>query len=184
MTRSAIEALAVSLLLEQPSLNGTYALAFLDYRRLKTGGRALIGSIEEYEKRSGTVLPEGTEGVTLCRGVRTLILYEDRGCSRERVNFTVAHELGHLFLAHTSNTPLSQREANDFATSLLMPECVIRYLDRQRPMPLSPTEMTRYFAASLTACQKRRRELDGRRPLAPTLEDERLIRRLFFPEKG
>lgn len=64
------------------------------------------------------------------------IVYDDRA-SIERSRFTVAHELGHIFLGHhmqyakyshiqeIKRMPVAEKQANSFATRLLCPACVL-----------------------------------------------------------
>jgi hypothetical protein len=172
------EALALKLLLRQ-SLRGPFALCFLDYRHLLTDGRTTIDTMSAYETRCGTILPFRPDGLTLRQGSRTLILYNDAIENRRRMNFTLAHELGHVYLNHTEETPHTQEEADRFAAALLMPESVIRFLDCQANRLLTPEEMTTYFGASLTACRRRRAELDRKEPTPPTPDGVELVRRLF-----
>ena len=178
MTRSDIEATALKLLLSQP-LHGEYALHFFDYRHLLLHGKAQIDTFASYEKRSGIPLPRGVEGLTLKTAAITLILYNDTIPSQSRIAFTIAHELGHLFLAHEEGSPRTEREADAFAASLLMPEAVIRFLDCQKGRPLTPREMTTYFSASLSACQRRRRNLPPDCRYTPSADACELTRRLF-----
>lgn len=57
---------------------------------------------------------------------RTTIFYNDIGCSRERIRFTVAHELGHLVLMHPdTGDEIYEQEANFFANYLLVPAPLI-----------------------------------------------------------
>ncbi len=172
------EAIAVKLLLRQP-LKGPYALCFLDYRHIVTDGKVIIDTMTSYEARCGKPLPFRPDGLTLRQGERSLILYNDRIENRGRVNFTIAHELGHVFLHHTDESEKSQREADRFAAALLMPEAVIRFLDCQGNRPLTPETMTTYFGASLTACRRRRTALDGKPDYTPTADGVELVRRLF-----
>ncbi len=171
-------AVALKLLLRQP-LKGPYALYFFDYRHLLTDGKAVIDTMSAYEKRIGKPLPFRTDGLTLRQGDRALILYDDAIENRGRVNWTIAHELGHVYLRHTEESQKEQREADRFAAALLLPECVIRFLDCQGGRPLTPEEMTTYFGASLTACRRRRTELDGKPDYTPTADGVELVRRLF-----
>ena len=78
-----------------------------------------------------------TDGFTICHKDKYIIFYIDI-CSTPRIRFTLAHELGHIFLGHIyPNTatlinrepsphddPLEQ-EANVFASRLLAPACVL-----------------------------------------------------------
>ena len=111
-------------------------------------------------------------------GSLSLIFYDDRIQSRERINWTLAHELGHVCLRHTSDGKREESEANRFAAAFLMPEDVLRFLDCSLGRELTPTEMTHYFPVSLTAPKRRRYSLpsDG---TAPTPEGIELVRRLF-----
>jgi len=42
--------------------------------------------------------------------------------SFQRLNWTLAHELGHIYLGHTNETAVNELEANAFAAQFLMPE--------------------------------------------------------------
>lgn len=79
---------------------------------------------------------------TIVDGQATIFV-SDR-CSRERQRFTVAHELGHIFLGHVGQYELVNREpdpgdnpieqaANVFASRLLAPACVLWALDARTP---------------------------------------------------
>lgn len=178
MNRAKIESKALRLLLRQP-LQGTYALHFFDYRRMLLEPSVRIDSISAYEKRSGTPLPFRTDGMTVKVGSLMLILYDDALTSRERIHFTLAHELGHVYLRHTETSSRTEREANAFAAALLMPEAVVRFLDCQNGKPLTPEEMTLYFGASLAACRRRREEIRYPTDRPSSKEEDELIRRLF-----
>ena len=171
-------AIALSLLLRQ-LLKGAYALHFFDYRHILTDGRAVIDTMAAYEKRIGKSLPLRPDGVTICQGEQRIILYNETIENRGRLCWTIAHELGHVYLNHESETPREEREADRFAAALLLPEAVIRFLDCQGDRPLTPEEMTTYFAASRTACRRRRWELDAKRDYAPTADGIELVKRLF-----
>lgn len=171
---------ALSLLLRQP-LKGAYALHFFDYRHILTDGRAVIDTMAAYEKRIGKPLPLRPDGLTIRQGERRIILYNEAIPNRGRLCWTIAHELGHVYLNHTGESPREQREADRFAAALLLPEAVIRFLDCQGERPLTPEAMTTYFAASLTACRRRRRELDANAEYLPTEDGVELVKRLFAP---
>lgn len=177
-SRERIEREAVKLLLMQ-ELKGEYALSFLDCKRIKTGGIATIDSMSSYEKQTGTKFPFRTDGMTVKQGELNMIFYDDSIDNASRVNWTIAHELGHILLLHTDNSELSQRQADQFAASLLMPDAVIRFLDCQNGSPISAEEMTKYFSASYKACSMRRQELDSYSTYVPTADGTELVRRLF-----
>lgn len=57
----------------------------------------------------------------------TLLCYRADGNPARR-NFTLAHEWGHIVLAHTEGGAAEEAEANAFASQLLMPQPVVRRL--------------------------------------------------------
>lgn len=83
-----------------------------------------------------------------------------------RDRFTIAHELGHLFLEHLGEqkelfregTGEAEYEANDFAANLLMPkaefiECVYNNLDEEGLCDLGA--VSDYFKVSVSAVKTR-----------------------------
>jgi Zn-dependent peptidase ImmA (M78 family) len=95
----------------------------------------------------------------------SFIIWVNRHDSRERQNWTIAHELGHWtmhrymqsdFASSPDDHGLYEREANAFAASLLMPERVVRALAPQ----MSFGGLAAYFGVSLSAMDVRLRELD------------------------
>lgn len=182
MTGKKIAAEAMSLLLRQ-KLYGRYSLSMFDLRRTVTGGRAIIGSISEYEKSSGETLKFRPEGFTVRSGDLSLIFYDDRITSRTRVNWTIAHELGHIYLRHCADGKREESEADRFAAAFLMPEDVLRFLDCSLGRKLTPEEMTRYFPVSVTAARRRRAGLSEYGD-PPTPAGVELVRRMFSSEYG
>ncbi|MCD8356287.1 MAG: ImmA/IrrE family metallo-endopeptidase [Clostridia bacterium] len=82
-----------------------------------------------------------TDGFTLVLYEQPIIFYNS-ACTKERIRFTIAHELGHIVLGHVEwNRPtIINREpsahdnpretaANQFAARLLAPACVLWALD-------------------------------------------------------
>lgn len=74
-------------------------------------------------------------GASLLDGEQWYIIYDDEN-TRQRCRFTVAHELGHIFLGHELRKgyhartfdltkPAIEQEADVFASRLLAPACVI-----------------------------------------------------------
>lgn len=97
-------------------------------------------------KQRGIIFEERDEnddefcGVYIVIG-ETKIIFVNSNLYEPRKNFTIAHELGHHFLAHPleagaiicnkdtifgSNKPESEKEADYFAASFLMPETLIK----------------------------------------------------------
>ena len=125
-----------------------------------------------YSENAELIRALGLEQLTHNRGfsARTnrnfLILYDDT-LPRQVARFTIAHELGHIFLGHllqpigsASCTTLNrepspnddplEREANIFASRLLAPACVLWALNIR-----SPEEIAKLCDLSITAAQIR-----------------------------
>lgn len=65
-------------------------------------------------------------GKSVCDGKRWAIIFDDED-TIQRQRFTLAHELGHIFLGHNLGDGYTQDEetaANIFASRLLAPACV------------------------------------------------------------
>ena len=81
------------------------------------------------------LLSENESGITLMQDDKLYIVYADEQ-SPQRCRFTIAHELGHIFLGHLfskdgngfATTDDAERLANVFARDLLSPACVLHEL--------------------------------------------------------
>lgn len=69
----------------------------------------------EFEKRCGD-----TDAFTVRGGEQYVVCYRPGG-NPARLNFTLAHELGHILLKHMGDTRAEEEEANCFAGHLLCP---------------------------------------------------------------
>ncbi|MCH5315763.1 MAG: ImmA/IrrE family metallo-endopeptidase [Eubacterium sp.] len=89
---------------------------------------------------SCNILNDNQIGLSLSIDDEWYIIYDDT-CTKERSRFTIAHELGHIFLGHsltdsgmfrtvgTINKPEEEQEADMFAIRFLAPACVLKGLD-------------------------------------------------------
>ena len=81
------------------------------------------------------LLTQNESGTTLVQNDKLYIIYADEQ-SPQRCRFTIAHELGHIFLGHLfckdgngfATTDDAERSANVFARDLLAPACVLHEL--------------------------------------------------------
>ena len=81
------------------------------------------------------LLSENESGTTLMQDDKLYIIYADEQ-SPQRCRFTIAHELGHIFLGHLfskdgngfATTDDAEHSANVFARDLLAPACVLHEL--------------------------------------------------------
>jgi len=79
-------------------------------------------------------LKNGELGISYYENNQWYIIYDDT-MPKERIRFTVAHELGHIFLGHeligqhrrtfNPNKPQIETQADIFASRLLAPACVL-----------------------------------------------------------
>lgn len=81
------------------------------------------------------LLSKNESGITLVQDDKLYIVYADEQ-SPQRCRFTIAHELGHIFLGHLfskdgngfATTDDAECSANVFARDLLAPACVLHEL--------------------------------------------------------
>lgn len=59
-----------------------------------------------------------------------IVLYNDKNQSDEHLNWTLAHEIGHIYLGHKYDSEIQEIEAHFFAAQLLMPEYIIFMMSR------------------------------------------------------
>ena len=96
---------------------------------------ATIAGIKILKNSSVGTLKKNEIGKSVLDGEQWYIIYDDT-MSIERIRFTIAHELGHIFLGHPLkdgyhtrtidiNKPIVETEADIFASRLLAPACVL-----------------------------------------------------------
>lgn len=73
----------------------------------------------EFERRYGDA-----DAFTIRGGEQYVVCYREGG-NPARLNFTLAHELGHILLHHEEDAAADEAEANCFAGHLLCPEPVV-----------------------------------------------------------
>ena len=99
------------------------------------------------------------------------IIYVAADDKPSRKLFTVAHELGHIFLGHMNYGVLfrvprkeaaytkEEKEANSFAASLLMPEFMVReYMDKYALSKRDYKKMSEIFGVPIVAMKVRLEE--------------------------
>jgi hypothetical protein len=72
-----------------------------------------------------------------------------------RNRWTIAHEIGHIYMKHSKDGVREEREADLFAAELLMPELVLLELRKQLGRELYVSEVARLFGASKSAAANR-----------------------------
>ena len=74
---------------------------------------------DQFERRCGAADAFTLRQVSE-KGVRYAVSYRANG-NPARMNFTLAHELGHIVLQHMASSAAEEREADHFASCLLCP---------------------------------------------------------------
>ena len=120
------------------------------------------------------------DGCTLIRqraGRTTyLILYNARAGSVKRQSFTLAHEVGHIYLGHLDDDPECERQANAFAAELLMPEVLAaRFLSTLPPGADPVAGLAQTFAVSREMARKNLPGLAANR--SPSSQEIELLKR-------
>lgn len=97
-----------------------------------------ILSMQEFSQKFNVPMEEMTQNglcnegyniVEIKNGVRrATILYNEDIISNERKRFTIAHEIGHIVLGHKKHSINNEKEADTFASQLLLPHCVLEQL--------------------------------------------------------
>lgn len=101
------------------------------------------------------------EGLTIEKDGKYIILINPANSTLERNRFTIAHEIGHIYLQHIgTNNKLIEKEANMFASRILMPMFLIKELNIT-----SAEELSRICQVSIEAAtwrMKRYNEIKDR----------------------
>nr|WP_302596425.1 ImmA/IrrE family metallo-endopeptidase [uncultured Cellulosilyticum sp.] len=142
---------ATELLSEQTIKNSLITVEDLNFD--KFGGNIVFESMQSYSKITGYDFMEFVkvgyiqDGFTIHKDGVFIILYNDE-LPEERINWTMAHEVGHILLGHTNNKnclnkinckneygcDVEEVEANWFAAQLLMPKYVIYRINQKKKL--------------------------------------------------
>lgn len=158
-----------------------YSLKF-DVTKLKFGKNILFDSYSNFCARSlatvsdFTQLEDFRDGCTIRRETRDsliyLVLYNDREKSLTRRRFTLAHEIGHIMLAHEQDDAVQETEANCFAAELLLPRILLRELQLRTGGKITAEEIAELFGTSRAASENQRRATGARLDFS---DDEQLL---------
>lgn len=109
----------------------------IDVRSLEYDKNIYFDSIQNYCTTVGIDINDFcidgflNDGCTIAFGDIYLILYNEDINNPERLNWTLAHEVGHIYMNHTQDGEKEEIEAHWFAAQLLMPEYAIRYMEQK-----------------------------------------------------
>ena len=116
-------------------------------KKLKLPEKVIFETFSGYESKIGAKIPHD-EGCTVKYGGINIILYSP-SWNVKRLNYTLAHELGHILLCHTKNGAAEEAEANLFASALLMPPCVLDAM-KERGSLKNARDAARFFGVSVS----------------------------------
>jgi len=102
----------------------------VDTLPVKVSEIARSAGIKLIANSKALILLPNQSGATVREGNRWAVIFDEED-TPQRSRFTVAHELGHIFLGHSvgDRSPQEEMEANVFASRLLAPACVLWALD-------------------------------------------------------
>ena len=103
---------------------------------------------------------------------RKTYLILTRETSPQRRRWTLAHEIGHVCLEHVRDEDKEEREANSFASELLIPELVVLELQRRLGRSLISEEISRLFGVSLAAADGKVNQIKRKEYFSPFLKEE------------
>lgn len=120
-------------------------------------------SVKIIKNSDANELQPDESGISLLIGTEYFIVYDDVQ-SKERCRFTIAHELGHIFLGHLSTNikearaavskrRIIEQEADLFASRLLAPACVLWGLGLKTPAQISKFCGLSYTASKISCYQ-------------------------------
>lgn len=157
-------------------LGAIRARGVIDELRIRRPAERVIEAIAwHYGVRVRVTALDGAEACVVRRGDRGTVIIRD-GLDPGKYRFNLAHELGHFLmhpdlalkpcteadLAPWAPRPEVEREADDFATNLLLPEEFVAVrLKAKSPSLDFVGELAREFSTSLTATALRYVELSG-----------------------
>lgn len=154
---------AARLLLSQDFVDYV-GMSLADMRRLRLGGSAALGTYSDYQARTGEPImrPDSyiPDGLTVKYGSMSLILYNGAVKNLRRLNWTIAHEAWHVVLEHSADREREEREADIFASYLLIPIPLILCIEHKNGSRADENTLFGCFNVSRAACRRRRAELD------------------------
>lgn len=174
---------ATRLLLYQNNINSLS----VDVQSLRYDKRIIFDSIQNYcaivneDISKFDIKDILQDGCTLIADDVYIVLYNDEVSllSPERLNWTLAHEVGHIYLGHTQNGRKEEIEAHWFAAQLLMPEYVIRHM-KQRFGFINIEDLIACFNVSIDAAINRLRSIARKRTRELLPDEEKVLARYML----
>jgi Zn-dependent peptidase ImmA (M78 family) len=116
------------------------------------------------------------DGCTVALNSIYLVLYNIKESNRARINWTLAHEVGHIYLNHKKDCNTEEIEANFFASELLMPEILVRSIQHELGS-IDASFLSELFQVSYQAASKKIDTLSRTKREKPTKDQKILLKR-------
>lgn len=149
------ESLARELRLIQPTDSLSLNVVDLEFDR-----NICIDSFNNYASATSCTVAELTsgsklkDGYTIKKGNTNIILYNEPNCYEPRLNWTLAHEVGHIYMGHKKDGAIEEIEAHWFAAELLIPDPILIEL-LKRGKTVTKYSLMNLFGVSFEAsCKK------------------------------
>lgn len=84
----------------------------------------------------------------------SIIIYDASNTNFERRNWSLAHEVGHVYLDHTEDGEIEEIEAHYFASQLFMPEFTLHMMEKNYGK-FDAEDLAEIFGVSYSAAKKR-----------------------------
>ncbi|MCL2755350.1 MAG: ImmA/IrrE family metallo-endopeptidase [Oscillospiraceae bacterium] len=175
-------------------LLGQRRVAFrLEFEGMDFGDRRVVfDTFQNYAKITGSkplTKQQVPDGCTLYKhGIHTILTHEvaavrlhrssttaqikNAESAQLRNRWTIAHELGHIYLAHAQDGEAEEKQAHAFASELLMPAPILLELRKRLSRGLAASELSRLFGVSNSAANNRLEYLQRREFFSATLHKE------------
>jgi Zn-dependent peptidase ImmA (M78 family) len=136
----------------------------LNIRNLNYDKNILFDSIQNYSDLTNTPLSRfvSSENQALRDGCTIydnkanyyIVLYNDDIRHSKHRNWTLAHEIGHIYLGHTYDGDIEEIEAHFFASQLFMPDYTL-YMTASQHRRITAEDIVEIFGVSISAAEKR-----------------------------
>lgn len=151
-----------SLFFDVKKLSYDRPVVFSSYERFCRGTSMTVAQLTALEDlRDGCTLMRTQDDITTC-----VILYNEAQKNLRRRNFTLAHELGHIYLGHKEDNNQNETEANIFASEFVMPSSLVAELARKQGFWPNAQQLCSIFNISTEAATMRLDYIADYRPLS------------------
>lgn len=156
----------------------------IDVKKLKYDKNIIIDSIQGYVEATNSNI-NGFMGNNVLKGGcciydkcsdTYIVLYNADIKNKEHINWTLAHEIGHIYLGHTKDGDIEEVEAHQFAAQLLMPEHSLNYIKNLKKV-LTEEQICNIFFVSHAAARKRIKHMEKKKYIRSSSKDRAILNR-------